>query len=274
MALKYGLNEWRDYHPRNDEKAPIVLCFGDSWFWYPIPGIGNLSNRFLDFGKHQAIDIAVIGKNGMEIANPGKGIIFDLTTFLQWESKTVKMICISGGGNDFAGADDLDPLLKKGKPGNVVTWFKPKEIETLFNDIKNGYERVVYLRNTFCPEVPIVTHCYDYAHATGKGLLWFSPWIKPSLDKIGMPVEMHAEAVKFIIDKLADIQISLAGNLHHFVDTRNLLSPNDWSNELHPTRKGFNKIARPFYPIFEKIMPDWVKKPRWVHLKTSGSHES
>lgn len=265
MALKYGLSDWHQYQPRNDINAPIVLCFGDSWFWYPIPGVGNLSNRLLDFGQYQSIDIAAIGKNGMEIAYPGKGILSDLTTFLQWESKTVDMIAISGGGNDFAGADDLDPLLQKGVAGDAESWFKKKETDALFANIKAGYQRVVYLRNTFCPTVPIVTHCYAYAHATGQGLLWLSPWIKPSFDKIGMPQTLHADAVKFIIDSLAKVQKSLEKSepLYHFVDTRNLLRPDDWVNELHPTGEGFNKIARPFYPIFDKYFPDWVRKPKW-----------
>ncbi|MDP2786969.1 MAG: hypothetical protein Q8O79_02690 [Pseudomonadota bacterium] len=263
MALIFGLDKWKEYQPRNDENAPIVLCFGDSWFWYPIPGIGNLSNRFLDFGKYQAIDIVAIGKSGMEIALPGKSILYDLTTFLQWESKTVDMIAISGGGNDFAGADDLDPLLKKGKANDVTTWFKAKETDDLFASIKRGYERVIYLRDTFCPTIPITTHCYDYAHATGKGLMWFSPWIKPSLDKIGMPALMQADAVRLIIDKLADIQTSLKSDLYHFVDTRNSLTLSDWSNELHPTGDGFNKIARSFYPVYEKYFTDWVRKPKW-----------
>lgn len=263
MALKYGLSDWQQYQPRDDDNAPIVLCFGDSWFWYPIPGIGNLSNRLLDFGKHQAIDIVAIGKNGMEIAYPGKGILSDLTTFFQWESKTVDMIAISGGGNDFAGADDLDPLLQKGVTGDVASWFKKKETDDLFASIKAGYQRVIYLRDTFCPNVPIVTHCYDYAQASGKGLLWFSPWIKPSFDKIGMPEALHRDAVKFIIDSLAEVQKSLTGPLYHFIDTRKLLGPDDWANELHPTGEGFNKIARPFYPIFNKYFSGWVREPRW-----------
>lgn len=262
MALKYGLSDWQQYQPRDDTNAPIVLCFGDSWFWYPIPGIGNLSNRLLDFGRYQAIDIAVIGKNGMEVAYPGKGILSDLTTFLQWESKTVDMIAISGGGNDFAGAEDLDPLLKKGT-GTAASWFKKKETDDLFASIKAGCQRIIYLRDTFCPSVPIVTHCYDYAHASGKGLLWFSPWLKPSFDKIGMPPTLHADAVKFIIDRLADVLQSFSGSLYHFVDTRGLLEPDDWANELHPTGEGFNKIARPFYPVFDQYFPDWVRKPKW-----------
>lgn len=263
MALKFGLDDWRQYQSRDDSNAPIVLAFGDSWFWYPIPGIGNLSNRFLDFGRYQAIDIVALGKNGMEIAYPGKGVLSDLTTFLQWESKTIDMITISGGGNDFAGADDLDPLLKKGKVNDAKSWFKTKETGELFASVKAGYERVIYLRDTFCPTVPIVTHCYDYAQVTGKGLLWFSPWIKPSLVKIGMPESLHADAIRFIIDSLADVQTALSGNLYHFVDTRNLLVAGDWSNELHPTGDGFNKIARPFFPVFQKYFPDWVRKPKW-----------
>jgi hypothetical protein len=217
----------------------------------------------LDFGRYQAIDIVALGKNGMEIANPGKGILSDLTTFLQWESKTVDMIAVSGGGNDFAGADDLDPLLKKGKQNDAASWFKKTETDELFSSIKAGYERVVYLRDTFCPSVPIVTHCYDYAQVTGKGLLWFSPWIKPSLDKIGMPTNLHSGAIRFIIDRLADIHNTLSSNLYHFVDTRTLLGADDWANELHPTGEGFNKIARPFFPVFQQYFPDWVRKPKW-----------
>lgn len=263
MALKYGLSDWQQYQPRNDEDAPIVLCFGDSWFWYPIPGVGNLSNRFLDFGRRHAIDVAALGKNGMEIAYPGKDILSDLTTFMQWESKTVDMIAVSGGGNDFAGADDLDPLLKKGKTSNAESWFRAAETDALFDSIRRGYERVIYLRDTFCPKVPIVTHCYDYAQPSGKGLLWLSPWMKPSFENIGMPKKLHVDAVRFIIDRLADVQTELAGPHYHFVDTRALLGPEDWANELHPTGEGFNKIARPFYPLFKQHFPDRVRKPKW-----------
>lgn len=263
MALKFGLTEWQQYHPRDDGNAPIVLCFGDSWFWYPIPGIGNLCNRFLDYGRYQSIDIVAIGDNGMEIAVPGKGLLNQLTTFLQWESETVDMIVVSGGGNDFAGPEDLDPLLKKGNGSSAGSWLKKKATDDLFENIKKGYERVVHLRETFCPEVPIVTHCYDYAHATGEGVLWFSPWIKPSFDKIGVPDKLRCEVIKIIIDRLADVQLGCAGSDYQFVDTRGLLSADDWANELHPTEEGFDKIARPFYPVFEKYFPDWVRKPKW-----------
>ena len=264
MALTFGLNDWRDYHPRNDVNAPIVLCFGDSWFWYPIPGVGNLSNRFLDFGKFQSIDIAAIGESGMEIAKPGKRILFDLTTFLQWESKTVDMILISGGGNDFAGPEDLDPLMKKGNNQSPLSWLKEKETEKLFEAIRSGYDRIRFLRDTYCQNVPIVTHCYDYSFPTGEGLLWFSPWIKPSFDKIGVPEKFRHLLVKEIIDRLAQVQEEMAGEGYIFVDTRKTLKKEDWSNELHPTGAGFNKIAARCHPVFKEKFPDWILTPRWM----------
>lgn len=271
MALKFGLPEWRDYQ-RDDRDTPVVLCFGDSWFWYPIPGIGNLSDRFVQFGRYrpinnQAFDIVVLGRNGMEIEIPEKKLLEDMSTVMRWEKSAIRMIVVSGGGNDFAGADDLDPLLQVGKDHDVSSWFKPKQTSALFDAIKHGYENIIHLRDTFCPKVPIVTHCYDYPHATGTSLLWFSPWFKPSFDRIGMPEILRDAALSMMIDRFADMQRALAhaNQPYHFVDTRNALAATDWANELHPTADGFDKLASRFHPFFAQYLPNETQKPSWVH---------
>lgn len=263
MPLIFDMIEWRD-HTR--PAAPVILCFGDSWIHYPFHKDGNLSNRFLQFGEGQCVDIMALGQNGMEIGAPGKGNLHTLTTFLGFEKATVEMIVVSGGGNDFAGADDLLPLLRFGNADDITSWFKPQETAALFARITRGYENVIHLRDTFCPAAPIVTHCYDYAPPTGQGLLGFSPWIRPALDQVGMPPALHAEAVRYIIDHLADVQIELARTHqpYYFVDTRKALQDGDWDNELHPTFTGFNKIAARFYPVFAKAFPPWVRKPNWL----------
>ncbi len=259
MALKFGLGQWQQYDPRDDVTAPLVLCFGDSWFWYPVPGVGNLPDRFLDFSPTQAIDLAVMGEFGLAIAHPGRNALANLSTFMQWENSAIDMLLISGGGNDFTGADDLDPLLQRGDPDNAASWFKPAETGALLAAVQAGYERLRYLRDTFCPHAPIVTACYDYAPASGKGLLWMSPWIKPSLEKIGMPAALHRDAVRFVVDSLAHIQRALAdGERYIFIDTRHTLNADDWSNELHPTGAGFDKIARRYRPVFARFFPDWI----------------
>lgn len=265
MALIFGMMEWQNYQ-RNDPGAPLILCFGDSWIQYPFAKDGNLANRFLDFGKFQAMDIVALGENGMEIGDPGKSNLYALTSFLNVEKQTVDMIIVSGGGNDFAGSDDLLPLLKVGNANDVASWFKAQETAALFAGIARGYERVIQLRDTFCPTVPIVTHCYDYAHPSGIGLLGFSPWIRPALQQVGMPLAMQPQAVRYIIDHLAQVQQDLqhATALYHFVDTRESLADGDWENELHPNHAGFNKIAARFYPVIAEAFPEWVRKPKWL----------
>ncbi|MES2758590.1 MAG: SGNH/GDSL hydrolase family protein [Pseudomonadota bacterium] len=264
MPLTFGLPDWRAT-TRNNPDVPLILCFGDSWVQYPFPQNGNLCNRFLDFGESQAMDIVALGESGMEIADPGKSNLYSLNDFLKFDCETVDMIIVSGGGNDFAGADDLLPLLKVGNTNDVASWFKATETADLFARVTRGYERIIHLRNTYCKNVPIVTHCYDYAPPTGRGLLVFSPWIRPSLDQIGMPREMQAGAVRYIIDNLAKVQQSLANTpAYFFVDTRNTLQAEDWQNELHPSRDGFNKIAAKFYPVISTTFPNWVRRPRWM----------
>src|SRR5262245_46499662 len=230
MSNIFGLDAWHHFDAQ-DPQAPITLLFGDSWFWYPIPGVGSLADKFNDFWYLQEISFVSIGAIGMEIGTPGKQILSDLATFFQWESQTVDLIAVSGGGNDFAGPDDLDPLLQKGNATDPKSWFKKAELDALFQRVKAGYERVIHLRDTFSPDVTILTHCYDYAHASGKGLLFFSPWIKPSFDKFKVPLALRPGLIEIIIDRLAQVQASLAKNnaRYKFIDTRGTLQAADWS---------------------------------------------
>ena len=265
MPNIFGLDKWRTYEGA-DPQAPLVLLYGDSWFWYPIPGVGSLADKFNDFGYAQSIPFVSIGDIGMEIGDPGKRILYELAAFMQWEAGAVDLIAVSGGGNDFAGPEDLDPLMKPGSATNPDSWFIKKEMDELFKRVRKGYERVVYLRDTFCPHVTILTHAYDYAHASGKGFLTFSPWIKPSFDTCGVPEALRPQLVRVIINRLAQVQLQLAKQVknYKFVNTRGTLTAAEWSNEIHPTEEGFRKIAGKFYPQFRSRFPDWVVKPKWL----------
>lgn len=267
MPNIFGLNDWRKQQEDVDPQAPLVLLFGDSWFWYPIPGVGSLADKFNDFGRGQALSLVSIGDVGMEIGDPGNHLLYQLSAFLEWEAKTVDLIAISGGGNDFAGPDDLDPLMKAGNATNPNSWFKKGEMDALFQRVRSGYERVIYLRDTFCPGVTILTHAYDYAHASGQGFLAFSPWIKPSFDKFGVPPALRPALVRVIINRLAQVQVQLAKKTknYKFINTRGTLTAQEWSNEIHPTIEGFRKIAGKFYPQFRSRFPDWVVKPKWLN---------
>lgn len=277
MSVKFGLEEWRQYQPRGEPDAPIVLCFGDSWIWYPIPGCENLPTRFNDFGRWEAIDFCCLGENGLEFTNLNRQMLGQIETFLRWEAKTVDMVILSGGGNDLSGPDDLPDLIKKGKSDDAGSWIHTSNLASRIAEIEKTIRRVILLRDTFSGsrEVPILGHAYDYAHSTGEAVLWFSPWLKPTLDEKKVPEKLQDQVVKVLIDKLAEMHVSIAAdqsvNHYYFVDTRDQLAPDDWANELHPNRIGFQKIAAQFFPEFEKRFHPWVKTPRWVtDLTRSG----
>src|SRR6185436_10108016 len=106
MANIFGLNAWRDYADWNP-LAPLVLCFGDSWVAYPMPDAGSLADKFNDFNPLQEMTFVAIGDVGVEIGDPGKLFLYQLAHFLEWEAGELDTIVVSGGGNDFAGPEDL-----------------------------------------------------------------------------------------------------------------------------------------------------------------------
>jgi hypothetical protein len=45
------------------------------------------------------------------------------------------------------------------------------------------------------------------------------------------------------------------GLIFHCVATPGTLTANDWSNEIHPKRAGFGKIAEKYRPILHRLFP-------------------
>jgi len=107
-----------------------------------------------------------------------------------------------------------------------------------------------------------VVHGYGYAVPDGRGFLgggWLlpGPWLEPSFRRKGYAsLEANVAVVKKLIDRhnamLEDLAARMPGV--HFVDARRLLSSEtagrayrrDWGNELHPTERGFRRVADAF----------------------------
>ena len=200
----------------------------------------------------------------MDISDPGKYAMGDLETFLKWEKTDLDMVVLSGGGNDIAGLEDLSEIMQVGDQTDPKSWFEPQSFDDRFDAIQMGLERAAYLCTLFSPGVPILAHCYDYAHASGKSLLWFSAWLKPAFDRFGVPDELRSDVVRVMINELAarNVRIANKAEHYHFIDTRGTLKTSDWANELHPNKGGFNKIAKRFYLDFERHL-DGVEEPNW-----------
>lgn len=234
---------------------PSILAIGDSWFWYPFPG-GSLVNQLGDLVDSKEHIILALGYNGAEAIDYTQGKYSKtIRTTLKLHGKSLSAVFISGGGNDFAGVNDLRPMLKDDCSGakTAAECFKGgNAIHTLnwvMSKLAEAYQALIgQVIAAALPATRIVIHTYDYGLPTGKGVFGKeSSWLKKSLEQANVPENLRADCVRHVIDKLAaelkkltkiDPQRIL------LVDSRGCLSPSHWANELHPTQAGFKRIAK------------------------------
>ncbi|HNV59210.1 MAG TPA: SGNH/GDSL hydrolase family protein, partial [Rhodoferax sp.] len=101
---------WDENLMKNDGKLPSILAIGDSWFWYPLPG-GSLINYIGPVVEKKSHVILAKGMNGAEAFDYVDGkYARSVREALRLYGAGLSAAFISGGGNDFAGFNDLRPL--------------------------------------------------------------------------------------------------------------------------------------------------------------------
>ena len=104
---------WDESILTRDGLFPTVLAIGDSWFWYPKNNLLNQLHKRLNRKKRHLI--LVRGHSGAEAVEYQSGPIREqIERDLDRKKgygRTIKAVFLSGGGNDFAGRDDLGKLL-------------------------------------------------------------------------------------------------------------------------------------------------------------------
>jgi hypothetical protein len=242
---------WDEQKLRNDGATPSILAIGDSWFWYPFPG-GSLANFLDPITSAKQHVIFARGMNGAEAFDYVHGKYEgSVRESLRLYGSTLSAVFISGGGNDFAGFNDLRPLLKAncsgassakdcfGRGGGGLREFIDKMDECYRTLIGRIYTRTPM-------SCRIVMHCYDYAIPNGRGVFGKQGWLKPALDDAQVPAALQTGCIVFLIDVFYRMLTKIAQqDPEHLlvVDSRGTLGPEDWANELHPKPQGFKKIA-------------------------------
>jgi lysophospholipase L1-like esterase len=240
-------------------RSASILAIGDSWFWYLFPG-GSLLNQLGPIVDTRQHTILAVGNNGAEaydyVHGKYKGIV---SQALKFHGDGLSAVFISGGGNDFAGLNDLLPLLRE-NCSNAQTagdCFKPGAangtLDKLMSDLTEAYTLLIGQIMMKCPAaVKIFVHNYDYAIPSGKGVFGGdSTWLKKALVEAHVPEPLQAGCIRHIVNRFSDVLTTLQtqGNGQVvFVDTRETLMPADWANELHPTPAGFKKLAQKWAP--------------------------
>ncbi len=244
---------------RDNPTWPVVISEGDSWFSFPlhrnvVDWLDEMANRrisLLRLEKSGDRALRIIG--GKQKAKLAKYL----------GRYPVDALLFSGGGNDVVG-EDLLPLLNEKKAG--MTWkdcINATTTDARMDRLKSAYLDLIHLRNEKRPGCVIYIHGYDYAIPSGKGARFmpgikFGPWMKPSLEEKGIDDEDdQRKIIRHLIDRFNEMLegIEDSNSKVVWIRTRKTLAANEWNDELHPTRKGFEKIAAKFRKKLHKQLP-------------------
>lgn len=252
---------WDEVWMRNDGCMPSILAIGDSWFWYPFPG-GSLLNHLGPLVAPREHVILAFGYNGAEAFDYVHGKYSrQVRSALDLYGGSLSAVFISGGGNDFAGLNDLRPMLLDdcSSCGTAAGCFRdPSEAGSLgwlLDKVGNSYVALIdqvigatWRAASATGATRIILHNYDYAPVTGAGLFGpgSSPWLLPAFAAAKVPPALRDPCIVILIDAFTELLAGLAARYPGrvvMVDSRNTLAREDWANELHPTPSGFARIA-------------------------------
>lgn len=245
----------QDMHREGEvRRSPNLLAIGDSWFWYPLPG-GNLLTYLGPLLEPQGRVIYAVGNNGAEAVEYIDGKYRkSVRRALDVYGSGIRDVLFSGGGNDFAGINDLLPLLRgdcsqvqraeacflEGPGWPSLTWLMARMAESM--------TRLFELIDAKTGGATIYVHNYDLPYPDGRTVFGIGKgWLKESFDRAQVREDLRRDCIRLVLERLTIMQAGLArqsGSQVIQIDSHGLLSREDWANELHPTPGGFRRIAR------------------------------
>ena len=239
---------------------PALLAIGDSWFWYP------KSNLLYAIATHPRVQdpyrqIQSLGYIGAKLE---EYVFGRYAKQFAWELRPENMpyysfVRIGGAGND---AVDYGLGLKRNcsKAQTPEDCIEEAAMDALMGRLGTALGAMTHQvwraagKQGLHPAV--ILHSYDYPIPDGRGfkletLKITGPWLAPAMDERQVPndPDLRRKICRILIDRLAEefSQFADPGKRIYLDTSRGcLVSPNyleDWDNELHPTREGFQRIV-------------------------------
>lgn len=246
---------WNQHAALNASGETVdVLAIGDSWFHYPFNNL--LTPLYEALGRPT---ILAIGDSGARADELARGAWYARFLEVLAQHPSIRLVCISAGGNDFAGVGDLDErILAPDCRGatTVPACYRDGGVETVFAAVGRAYRVLLDAVATTRPGATVLLHNYDYAIPDGRTLPGMRSWLKLPMDNCLVPTSgaprngLRRDVVRDLIDRftlcLDDLVSATDGGSPPAVElvwSAGTLSDGAWANELHPRPSGFDRIV-------------------------------
>ncbi|MGB5622179.1 MAG: hypothetical protein WBN65_06780 [Gammaproteobacteria bacterium] len=240
-----------------------VYVEGDSWFAFPglfnrtsIPGwlVKLMGAKFAVYRVDAAGDTAADMLSGRQRRR--------LRDRLKNDNADFQLLLFSGGGNDVI--DDLDAIVRNAPGGiDASAYIDFAALRATVDRVVGYHIELADLRDRYRRKCQIVTHTYDIPFPDGRKVkklgIRKGPWIKPALKDV--PKKFHRGVIRIVMDQFADGLVSAGAGLRRFtvVDTRGtLVKQKFWGDEIHPTSRGFEKIAEKIRDELHRQFPNHI----------------
>jgi lysophospholipase L1-like esterase len=248
----------------------VLVAEGDSWFDYPFHDV------LRELEDRHGYDVESVAHRGDQIEEMAYGgnQLEELTRRIEKVLRRgikPKAVLLSGGGNDVAGPE-FGMLLNHAQ--SAIAGLNQSVLEGVIDQrVRTAYITILSAITNVCQQkigeaIPIILHGYDYPVPDGRGFFggWGplpGPWLEPGFREKGFGIlPDRIQLAKDLIDHFNTMIETIAGlePFKHvkYIDLRNTLQTGPrykqwWANELHPTKQGFQVIAKKFADILDKV---------------------
>ena len=288
---KSNILRWMDIELSRSETNPDhifhrhkILAEGDSWFTIGGTPPWNLLYSLEFPTTNVVVTLAKPGdtlKSMADIVNNSElRFAMDKLHGYKWDT-----ILLSAGGNDLidyaSGKTTEDSILippdGRGAIADPADYVDRAKLAQLMEYIQEGFRRIVALRDapkSSCAGAPILVHTYDLVTPTDSpatlGPITLGPWLFPALRRAKIPESDWIALADYLLAELRDTILELAtpgakqlANFH-VVDTQGTITravlgsvgeSNDWLNEIHPNKDGYEKLAKKLSAKLGALLP-------------------
>jgi hypothetical protein len=161
----------------------------------------------------------------------------------------MKALLLSGAWNDIVGQTSSPKLMKANCSSCQLdtACYADDQLSTALDKISGYYRRLIKFFRTYNASAVVLLHNYDEAYATGEGVFALRDRLKVPMEQCSVPVTQRRDVFEdleqsFVKRRRLAAEPSLVVIVA--LKTADVVPMNQWANELHPTSKGFGRLAK------------------------------